>query len=963
MLGACLVLSLLQATPVQAQEALLSGGDVCSQAYLDSLPQPTPMNGAHRVVQLVNCSSETLLGATNAAHQSGAQGLPVFPREGTWIMAPLPTDPNDHSNILTIDIPRQWERTQCPNGKQTCPAIVGPRFWARTGCRYDIATGRAQCETGGCADLYDCSSGAQVDSGFTTLSEWTFYQTSSSPKIFLDNPDISLVDGSSLNMDIEPVDISGVGGEEGICPAGPLQGQKKCSPFGDHTDQGWLMYNYPLTVHGADLRANDPKTNQNCTDANTGTSFAIKRSDIDKTGYFGFVIEDGQGNPVMPPGDFTLACLSNCGEYEFGLTPSAGCDPTSPDPKKGGTKCYGWNVFCAGSGVHYGGSCKSDKDCIIPPAKPGGKSLDVHAACYYNTPSDVKDHPPTCALRAFYQTPTEECPAGLYNFAMPPPSSPASQVACTFTYGSVNPLDTNSSTNRDYSGQPPAAPCANVIGPDGNPVPCVGDDMIHQVFHGGYTWPNDPEVFGGDSPLYRVIFSPGGTSVPITPATSGIPLCSDLPSNYNYTYNYQQGANTPAEIPVDYEGAVFAVANDMPYDPNNTDWHWSPSLAQGGADDSGVICRWHPAPTGTPNGCSPPLTDQYVTNSACGLIDGGPKSGTSLVSSSFNPNLNDSLFLEITIPQVLNPVRLPTSFSGCATSWLPVSGGSQFINSNQGLVAWYQGTSNNDGHSGAQCQVTVTLADLNPAALKLYDVPRFNGTVEATSSASGNYNGQPSGGLSNPVVYAQASPVSTHNPVDLMLGNLLQVNQQLSPIAYWVPWLTNRNKIPPPATWDCEWNDMKNGNIVGDDHYCPIDDGTDFLPVHGPNASNSDAGHQVVVPGSHVLERPAFITPNFNWGGAAIYIELNPAPLALACASNTAKVGVPYSSQLVVSGGVPRYTYAITSGSLPPGLTLNPDFAWITGTPTTADTYPYTAQVTDAAGNKASNNCSITVSQ
>ena len=53
------------------------------------------------------------------------------------------------------------------------------------------------------------------------------------------------------------------------------------------------MYNYPLTVHGADLRANNPGTNQNCTDAN-GNSFVLKRSDINKTGgYFGFVIEDG----------------------------------------------------------------------------------------------------------------------------------------------------------------------------------------------------------------------------------------------------------------------------------------------------------------------------------------------------------------------------------------------------------------------------------------------------------------------------------------------------------------------------------------------------------------------------------------------------------------------------------------------------------------------------------------------
>src|SRR5208282_241489 len=162
---------------------------------------------------------------------------------------------------------------------------VGPRFWARTGCRYDIPSNKAQCESGSCADQYDCSSASQADSGFTSLSEWTFYQPSSDPTIFLDNPDISLVDGTSLNLDIQAVDIPGVGGKEAPCPAGPFKGQNICSPLGDHTDQGWLMYNYPLTVHGNDLRANDTKTNQNCTDAN-GHSFVIKRSDIDKTGIF-----------------------------------------------------------------------------------------------------------------------------------------------------------------------------------------------------------------------------------------------------------------------------------------------------------------------------------------------------------------------------------------------------------------------------------------------------------------------------------------------------------------------------------------------------------------------------------------------------------------------------------------------------------------------------------------------------
>ena len=46
----------------------------------------------------------------------------------------------------------------------------------------------------------------------------------------------------------------------------------------------------------------------------------------------------------------------------------------------------------------------------------------------------------------------------------------------------------------------------------------IGDDTEHEVMRKAYTWPNDPQVYGGDAPVYRIIFAPGGTSIPITPS-------------------------------------------------------------------------------------------------------------------------------------------------------------------------------------------------------------------------------------------------------------------------------------------------------------------------------------------------------------------------------------------------------------------------------------------------------------
>ena len=104
---------------------------------------------------------------------------------------------------------------------------------------------------------------------------------------------------------------------------------------------------------------------------------------------------------------------------------------------------------------------------------------------------------------------------------------------------------------------------------------------------------------------------------------------------------------------------------------------------------------------------------------------------------------------------------------------------------------------------------------------------------------------------------------------------------------------------------------------------------------------------------------------------AGLLVTLAVAPAAAATKTVTvtttslpaATGGVSYSARLAASGGLKPYTWSITQGSLPAGLTLVPATGLIAGRPSVAGTASFTVQVSDAENPAAtaSANLSITV--
>ena len=96
---------------------------------------------------------------------------------------------------------------------------------------------------------------------------------------------------------------------------------------------------------------------------------------------------------------------------------------------------------------------------------------------------------------------------------------------------------------------------------------------------------------------------------------------------------------------------------------------------------------------------------------------------------------------------------------------------------------------------------------------------------------------------------------------------------------------------------------------------------------------------------------------------AGIWYAAAPAVLEVTTASLPGGTkSSAYSQSVAASGGYTDYTWSVSSGSLPAGLSLDASTGTISGTPTTPQTSGFTILVTDAFGNTASKPLSIVVS-
>lgn len=88
---------------------------------------------------------------------------------------------------------------------------------------------------------------------------------------------------------------------------------------------------------------------------------------------------------------------------------------------------------------------------------------------------------------------------------------------------------------------------------------------------------------------------------------------------------------------------------------------------------------------------------------------------------------------------------------------------------------------------------------------------------------------------------------------------------------------------------------------------------------------------------------------------ATVSLTLNPATLP------PGTLGTPYNQTVIATGGTGPYTYTVSTGGLPPGLTLDSSTGLISGTPTSPGQSLFTITAVDSGGNSGNHSYAVNV--
>lgn len=266
--------------------------------------------------------------------------------------------------------------------------------------------------------------------------------------------------------------------------------------------------------------------------------------------------------------------------------------------------------------------------------------------------------------------------------------------------------------------------------------------------------------------------------------------------------------------------------------------------------------------------------------------------------------------------------------------------------------------------------------------------------VAATLTISGGTN--PSMAVGNPSINNGDVVLPYTDPSSSGAQYILYVARSPLPVLGFSTEIVDNTVLPPAYIWTCEafWCASASVDVAGT-LYVFYSTNINFLDgmtsqystVYRTSSvagtwSGTEIAHTGPIPSSSCSIYPRLLTdggigiiapyvdpvvfvsptPGAKYD-ALVVLYLRPdAPLSIDCDNPpSGQVGVPYTHTFPATGGTPPYTFEISAGSFPDGLSLDTTTGVASGTPTLAGIFLFTVQVTDSDFTTASVDCSITI--
>ena len=476
-------------------------------------------------------------------------------------------------------------------------------------------------------------------------------------------------------------------------------------------------------------------------------------------------------------------------------------------------------------------------------------------------------------------------------------------TAYTFTVTATNTIGTGSPSAASNSVTPATVPGAPVIG-----TATAGNAQASVSF-------TAPASNGG-SPItgYTVTSSPGGitASGTVSPITViGLTDGSAYTFNVTATNGVGTGTASAASNSVTPLSPLSIATSSLP--PANVGLAYSQTVAAtGGTDPDSFTVSGGALPAG-------------LSLSSGGVVSGTPTAGG---SSTFTIKVTDAA--SATASQTYTLLVAAPTINVSPTSLV---GGTAGVGYSQTLSA----------SGGTQPYTFAVTSGALPQGLSLDNQGNLSGTPTSVGSASFTVSAQDSSTGSGPYVgsrsysFTIAAPTLAMQPSGSALSasygqsytQTFSASNGTAPYTYQLS-----GTLPNGMSW--------NGGTA-------TLSGTPAQPGSFPitiTATDHTTG----------TGAPFTVTQNYTLTVSVPTITVTPASLPAGNA------GTAYTASLSASGGVGPYTYVVTSGTLPTGLTLNGSTGSLSGTPNAAGSFNLTITATDAHGNPGTQAYTFTIS-